>query len=243
MKKSLDHESFIPLYHQLKEIIEEKIGSSDWKTGDKILSENELRKMYNISRNTVQKALDELVQEGILQRQQGKGTFVSKPKIEQPLTGFYSFSKVIANQGMEAKDVILDLEIKSAEYKIANKLQISQGEEVIALQRLRSANDEPVILETSYLPKSIVTELSREDLAKFSLYDLLEEKFGVIVIKAKETFEPVLIRPYEEEFLGVKAGTPGLLLDRIAYDKDGRIVEYCRSIVRGDRCRFYTELL
>lgn len=243
MKKSLDHESFIPLYHQLKEIIEEKIGSSEWKTGDKISSENELRKMYNISRNTVQKALDELVQEGVLQRQQGKGTFVSKPKIEQPLTGFYSFSKVIANQGMKAKDVILDLEIKSAEYKIAKKLQISQGEDVIALQRLRSANNEPIILETSYLPKSIVTELSREDLAEFSLYDLLEEKFGVIVIKAKETFEPVLIRSYEEEFLDVKAGTPGLLLDRVAYDKDGRIVEYCRSIVRGDRCRFYTELL
>ena len=72
---------------------------------------------------------------------------------------------------------------------------------------------------------------------------MLEEKFGVIVVKAKETFEPVLIRPYEEEFLEVKTGTPGLLLDRVAYDKDGRIVEYCRSIVRGDRCRFYTELL
>lgn len=243
MKKSLDHESFIPLYHQLKEIIEQEIGLGEWKPGDKISSENELRQMYDISRNTVQKALDELVQEGVLQRRQGRGTFVSKPKIDQPLTGFYSFSKVIADQGMNAKDIIIDLKTLEADYKIAEKLQINQGEEVISLQRLRTANNEPIILETSYLPKSIVKELSREDLENLSLYDLLEERFGVIVIKAKESFEPVLIRKYEEEFLGVKAGTPGLLLDRVAYDMEGRIVEYCRSIVRGDRCRFYTELL
>lgn len=243
MKESLDHESFIPLYHQLKEIIEKKIGLNEWKTGDKILSENELRQMYSISRNTVQRALDELVQEGILERKQGRGTFVAQPKIEQPLIGFYSFSKVMAEQGMRPKDIILDLRTIPAEYKITKRLQISQDDEVISLQRLRTANDEPIILETSYLPRSLVNKLSREDLEEYSLYDLLEKKYGIIVVKAKETFEPVLVREQEEELLGVKAGTPGLLLDRIAYDAEGRAVEYCRSVVRGDRCRFYTELL
>lgn len=243
MKESLDHESFIPLYHQLKEIIEKKIGLNEWKTGDKILSENELRQMYSISRNTVQRALDELVQEGILERKQGRGTFVAQPKIEQPLIGFYSFSKVMAEQGMRPKDIILDLRTIPAEYKITKRLQITQDDEVISLQRLRTANDEPIILETSYLPRSLVNKLSREDLEEYSLYDLLEKKYGIIVVKAKETFEPVLVREQEEELLGVKAGTPGLLLDRIAYDAEGRAVEYCRSVVRGDRCRFYTELL
>lgn len=243
MKGSLDHESFIPLYHQLKQIIEEKIGLGEWKTGDKILSENELRQMYAISRNTVQRALDELVQEGVLERKQGKGTFVAKPKIDQPLTGFYSFSKVIADQGMRPKDIILDVRTVPAEYKITRRLKIRQNDEVISLQRLRTANDDPIILETSYLPRVLVKKLSRVDLEQYSLYDLLEKKYGIIVVKAKETFEPVLVREEEEELLGVKAGTPGLLLDRIAYDTNGRAVEYCRSIVRGDRCRFYTELL
>lgn len=243
MKQSLDHTSFTPLYHQLKEILQEKVTSGEWKPGDKISSENELRVLYDISRNTVQKALEELVQEGILERKQGRGTFVSKPKIKQPLTGFYSFSKVIASQGMQPKDIVLDLKTNFADYNIAEKLQINHGDEVISLERLRTANKEPIILETSYLPQSIIAELTNDELEKHSLYDLLEEKYGIIVVKAKETFEPVLIREYEEEHLGVKVGTPGLLLDRIAYDMEGRAVEYCRSIVRGDRCRFYTELL
>ena len=107
MEKTIDHSSVIPLYHQLKEIIKEKIELGKWLPGDKIPSENELCKMYEISRNTAIKALDDLVQEGLLHRVQGKGTFVSKPKFEQPLTGFYSFSKVLKDKGMNPKDLII----------------------------------------------------------------------------------------------------------------------------------------
>ncbi len=243
MEKLLDHESFVPLYHQLKERIERKVELGEWNPGDKILSENELRKMYNISRNTVQKALDELVQEGVLERKQGRGTFVAKPKIDQPLIGFYSFSKIISSQGMEPKDIILDIKSEKVTYKVAKKLQIDLEDDVISLKRLRTANEEPIILETSYLPKKLVSELSIEDLEQHSLYDLLEKKFNIIVVKAKEIFEPVIVRESESKLLHINSGSPGLLLDRIAYDSYGNVIEYCRSIVRGDRCRFYTELL
>ncbi|HLR42845.1 MAG TPA: GntR family transcriptional regulator [Pseudogracilibacillus sp.] len=243
MRKSLDHKSFVPLYHQLKEIIERTIETGEWNPGDKILSENEFRELYEVSRNTVQKAIDELVQEGVLERKQGRGTFVSKPKIDQPLIGFYSFSKVISSQGMVSKDIILDIQTEQVHYNLAQELQIANNEEVISLKRLRTANGEPIILETSYLPKKYVSEIKKQDLDTYSLYDLLEKKHDVFVVKAKETFEPVLVREEEGELLEVEAGSPGLLLDRIAYDLDGNIIEYCRSIVRGDRCRFYTELL
>ena len=243
MDKLLDPKSFVPLYHQLKEIIEVKIESGEWRPGDKISSENDLQSIYDISRNTVQKALDELVQEGMLERKQGRGTFVSKPKIEQSLTSFYSFSKVMESQGMNPEDVILNIETKTVKRKIAKKLQIDPSEEVIALQRLRKVDGEPIIFETSYLPRKIISELSREDIEKYSLYDLLEKKHEIFVIKAKETFEPVLVRESESCYLDIKEGSPGLLLDRIAYDSNGRPVEFCRSIIRGDRCRFYTELM
>lgn len=243
MGKLLDHGAFEPLYHQLKKIIEEKVDLEEWKPGDKISSENDLQIKYEISRNTVQRALDELVQDGILERRQGKGTFVAKPKIEQSLTSFYSFSKVMESQGMNPRDVILKIETTTVKSKIAKILQIDQGEEVIALQRLRQVNDEPIILETSYLPKKIVPTLSSDDLEKYSLYDLLEEKHKIIVTKAKEIFEPVLVRDTESKYLNIPEGAPGLLLDRIAYDTKGRPVEFCRSLIRGDRCRFYTELL
>ena len=243
MVKQLEHQSPIPLYHQLKEILKEKIESRDWGQGEKLPSENELITQYNISRNTVKKALDDLVQDGLLNRIQGKGTFVSKPKLEQSLTGFYSFSKVMRAQGLQPKDIILSIEKKAAKLSIARQLQIPEGESVIELKRLRCANDEPIILETSYIPCDLVKELSKQDLEDTSLYDYMEQNFNIYVTSAKEIFEPVLIRDYESHYLEVEEGFPALLLDRIAYNSDKRPVEFCRSIVRGDRCRFYTELI
>lgn len=243
MKKTLDHESFIPLYYQLKEILKEKIESGEWKPGDIIPSENQLQQQYNISRNTAKKALDDLVQDGVLNRIQGKGTFVSTPKIEQSLSGFYSFSKVMEAKGLQPKDIILSLKQKEAKPSVAKQLQLPTGSPVTALRRLRCAQDEPIILETSYIPQHIAPELSVEKLKKNSLYDLLKKEYGIYVTKAKEIFEPVLVRDYESKYLQVEEGFPALLLDRVAYDSNGTVVEFCRSIVRGDRCRFYTELL
>lgn len=243
MNKTLDPNSFTPLYHQLKELLKEKIESGEWVPGDLVPSENKLQQQFNISRNTAKKALDDLVQEGILKRVQGKGTFVSTPKIEQSLKGFYSFSKVMEAKGLQPKDIILGLGLEEAKPGIAKRLEVPAGTTVIALKRLRCAGEEPIILETSYLPQQIAPDLTESKLEKNSLYDILEKDYGIFVTKAKEVFEPVLIRDYESKYLQVREGYPALLLDRIAYEANGDVVEFCRSIVRGDRCRFYTELL
>nr|WP_275576964.1 GntR family transcriptional regulator [Thalassobacillus pellis] len=232
------------MYHQLKEIIIENIENNIWKPGDKIPSEHQLREQYNVSRNTVKKAIEDLVQEGTLYRVQGTGTFVNKPKIEQSLSGFYSFSQVLKDKGLRPKDILLELEQVKAPQKIASALQINKDEEVIMLKRLRCANDEPIILETSYLPVNRVDDLEKMKLVgKTPLYDILANDFNVVVSSAKETFEPVLILEHEASQLNVHEGSPALLLERIAYDSMRRPVEYCKSIVRGDRCRFYTELI
>nr|WP_309099017.1 GntR family transcriptional regulator [Fredinandcohnia onubensis] len=243
MVNPLNHGTFIPLYYQLKEIIEKKIETGEWKPGDKIPSENDLRTTYNVSRNTVQKALNDLVTEGLLERIQGRGTFISKPKIEQSLTSFYSFSKVMEKKGMNPKDILLNLDILTVPNKIAKELQINVEEKVVTLQRIRTANKEPIILETSYIPSKLVPGLRLEDIEASSLYGLLENKYEIIVSKAVEAFEPVLASKEESKYLQIEEGAPCLLLDRTAYDIQGNPVEFCRSIVRGDRCRFYTELL
>src|SRR5579875_2995284 len=107
MRHALDPDSIIPLYHQLKGILRDKIESGVWKPDELIDSEHQLMSQYNVSRNTVKRAIEDLVQEGLLRRVQGKGTFVSFPKIEHSLSGFYSFSKVMKSKGIEARDVIL----------------------------------------------------------------------------------------------------------------------------------------
>lgn len=243
MNQPLQHKSVIPLYHQLKERLKDSISKGHWKSGDKIPSENQLMDQYQVSRNTAKKAIEELVQEGSLYRIQGKGTFVAKPKLQQSLMGFYSFSKVIKEKGMNPKDIILKISEVQPSSKVKEALQIKDDDMVIELQRLRCVDDEPYILESSYIPKNVVP--NKEELKKLerlSLYDLLDQHFNVVVTRAKEAFEPVLIRADESWYLQTKEGLPALLLERTAFDANGLPVEFCRSIVRGDRCRFYTEL-
>ncbi|UOE57395.1 GntR family transcriptional regulator [Bacillus sp. CMF12] len=241
--KHLQHNSIIPLYHQLKEILRESVDNGNWNTGDKVPSENQLMDEYGVSRNTVKKAIEELVQDGVLYRIQGKGTFVSKPKFQQPLMGFYSFSKVLKEHGMNPKDIILEIREVKPTAKIKEGLQMIGDEGVIELKRLRCANNEPIILESSFFTKKTVPDMSKlNEIGPISLYDLLEQQFNVVITRAKEAFEPVLIRADESEHLQTKEGLPALLLERTAFDKEGNPVEFCRSIVRGDRCRFYTEL-
>lgn len=241
--KPLDQASVIPLYHQLKQRLSAKIQSGEWKPEDKIDSENQLMEIFHVSRNTVKKAIEELVQEGRLYRIQGKGTFVSKPRFEQSLGGFYSFSRVLQEKGLNPRDEVLVIQEVYPSTKVRNNLELGEDEQVIEMKRLRFADNDPIVLESSFLPKSIIkdTEILHE-VGSSSLYSLLAQRFDVIVVRAREAFEPVLITKEEARLLKTEAGKPALLLERTAFDTLGKPVEFCISIVRGDRCRFYTEL-
>jgi len=239
----LDPRSPLPLYHQLKEILKDRIESGAWGPGSQVPSENQLQADYRISRNTAKRAIEELVQEGYLTRSQGKGTFVAAPKMEQSLTGFYSFSNAIRSAGMTPGVRVVALREARAKKTVAHHLGIAEGDPVTELTRVRYADDEPFVLETSYVPTAVAPGLSGKKFEESALYSILANDYGLFVVRAKEVFEPVLIRPYESKWLNAEPGYPALLLDRIAYTAGGKPVEFCRSIVRGDRCRFYTELL
>ncbi|MCY9548380.1 GntR family transcriptional regulator [Lysinibacillus xylanilyticus] len=241
--KPLDQASVIPLYHQLKQRLSAKIQSGEWKPEDKIDSENQLMEMFRVSRNTAKKAIEELVQEGKLYRIQGKGTFVAKPRFEQSLGGFYSFSRVLQEKGLNPRDEVLEIQEVFPSTKVRHSLELSEDEQVIEMKRLRFADNEPIVLESSFLPKSIIKDSGiLHEVSSSSLYSLLAQRFDIIVVRAKEAFEPVLISRDEAHLLKTEAGKPALLLERTAFDTSGKPVEFCISIVRGDRCRFYTEL-
>ncbi|MBD7908229.1 GntR family transcriptional regulator [Sporosarcina gallistercoris] len=242
--KPLEQGSIIPLYYQVKQRLDARIKSGEWRPGDKIDSENQLMTVFNVSRNTAKKAIEEMVQEGTLFRIQGKGTFVSHPKFEQSLGGFYSFSQVLKEKGFNPSDIVIEVDEVEPPAAVIEGLQLAADENVVMMKRVRCADGEPIILEASYMPKSIVQ--NKEDLFEVgvtSLYGLLASRYGVTVVRAKEAFEPVLIREQESEYLKTEVGKPALLLERTAYDTHDTPVEFCISIVRGDRCRFYTDLV
>lgn len=237
----LDGNAQVTLYYQLKEKIINKIKSKEWSINYKIPTERQLCDIYNVSRITVRQALDELENDGYLYRKQGRGTFVTAPKIEQRLSKFYSFSEEIAKMGYESSSNLLDFKLIQGDQTITTSLNVDKDSQIYSIRRLRLANIEPFAIETSFIPYSIASGLAAEDVAINGLYKTLQQKFDIIPDEAEETFEAVLIDVENADYLHVVKNSPGILLERFTYF-NGRVVEFCRSLIRGDRYKYKVTL-
>lgn len=237
----LHRESPIPLYYQLKEIIHNHIVSGEWVAGEKIPSEKELGQEYGVSRTTVRQALEELVHEGLLSREQGVGTFVSNEKMEHELGRLTSFTEDIRMRGMEPSSRFLSIELVSPPEGIANKLDLEGSEQVLKLVRVRLADDEPVGIHTSYVKNKFDTSL--EELRNIfskestSLYEFAEKR-GVPPIDALEALEAVPANETEAKLLNVAEFSPLLLITRTTYSLGKSPLEFCRMVYRADRYRY-----
>jgi GntR family transcriptional regulator len=209
--------------------------------GAAVPPERELAAQFGTSRTTVRQALAELVVEGRLQRMQGRGTFVAKPKVAQ-LLELASYTARMRNHGMTPETRILDIQIAGADAEIAALLAIGPAEPVLRLHRLRLADGEPMSVDISLLPANRFPGLAEQLGAGASLYETLATRYGVEPADAEETIETVLAGPAEAHLLRVDPGLPLLLLTRHAFDSSGKPVEWARSWYRGDRYKFVTRL-
>ena len=208
--------------------------------GDAIRSERRLAADLGVSRPTLRSAIDELVREGLLLRRHGSGTYVAEPKIALPLT-MTSFTEDISRRGMRPASRVLSFEATSAGAKLGAKLRISPAEKVWAIRRLRLADDETMAIEFLHVPQRMVRDLRREDLARGSFYELLAAR-GVTIASGVQTIEPTVTTPEEAEVLGVPVHAPAFLFERTTESDRGEVVEFVRSVYRGDRYKLVTEL-
>jgi GntR family transcriptional regulator len=210
--------------------------------GQAIPAERRLCELLGVSRLTVRAALDELVAEGYLTRRHGSGTYVSEPKIAQPLT-LTSFSEDMRRRGMVPGSRTLELVLVSAGARLGRRLQLSPEEPVVRVRRLRLADGEPMALEILNVPAAMVPGLSEADLENASFYDLLQDRYGVTILSGTQTIEPTVTNEEESEALGVPLHSPVFLFERTSLAQSGQPVEFVRSFYRGDRYRLVTELL
>jgi GntR family transcriptional regulator len=208
--------------------------------GGAIPSERQLSQDLGVSRLTVRAAIDELAREGYLVRRRGSGTFVREPKIAQELT-MTSFSEEMRRRGMRPGSKTLSLDVKHAGAYLGRCLHVSPSERIVVAERLRLADDETMAIETLHVPERIVPGLTREDFDETSFYDLLEERYGVEIVGGVQTIEPTVTNEEESELLGVPLHSPAFQFERTTRS-DTEIVEFVRSIYRGDRYRLVTEL-
>ncbi|MBI1277468.1 MAG: UTRA domain-containing protein [Anaerolineaceae bacterium] len=236
----IDQNSPIPLYYQIQQNIIELIEANVIRAGDPLPSERELSDLYAVNRMTLRQAMNELCSQGILRRVRGVGTFVTEKNMGTPFVpAVTGFSERFRNSGYKPTSRVITLEVIQASPLVAQRLQLDENDQVISLVRLRFLDDEPLMLEKSFLSYNAYPDLIEQDFSVQSLYDVLAQHYGVHILETEQTLEPTLLKTEESKLFELKAGLPAMLVSITAYTTDHQPIEFSKSVVRGDRCRYY----
>ena len=233
----LDTTSIVPLYKQLKDLLLSDIKEGRLKVNQRIPTELELSQQFQISRMTVRKALAELVDEGVLAKKQGKGTFVQEEKMTEDLSSPNSFTNLCRCNGKEPGGRTLKFTLQEARERDRRVLQLGDTEQVIRVERVRTADNVPVMLENLYFPghlKNILTE----NLNDVSLYQILREKYGLHSGNSVMEISVCEATPEEASVLEIKTGKPCLLMEEIVYDQYNKPLHRTKSVLRGDKFKY-----
>ena len=239
---SINRRSKIPFYQQLYEILRGKIVHGDWKPGDMMPPESELIEQYQVSRNTVRQVLDLLVQEGLIYRQRGRGTFIAHPTLEQTMLRIISFTEDMQQRNFDPSTEVLSSKIMTAPIEIAGKLQVDEGEEVAVIERLRLADGEPMSIEKSFLIHRYCPNILRNDYAHNPLRQVLERDYRIRLVHARQIIRAIMASVELAELLEINMPSPLLFLERVSYSQDTLPVEYLEIYYRADRYSLYNEL-
>lgn len=235
MHMVLSRNTFEPLYYQIREHIREKINSGEYPPNSMIPSEAELCEIYNVSRVTVRRAILDLVQEGLLNRGKGKGTFVSEDYGMSTVNGVQSFTQELMGLNMRPSAKLLSCKIHSADSFLCSKLKLEAGEQVITISRLRLTNNEPCMVEVMNFPYKLVPGLERQDLNQ-SIYHLLKDNYQCEVVFAQDVMEPIIIGEYESKLLELTMPAAGMRTYRTGRDANQNPIEYSTHIIPGKMC-------
>jgi GntR family transcriptional regulator len=232
----------IPLYHQVRESLTDRIGSGAWCPGQLLPSEGDLALEFGVSKITIRQAMQLLQNQGLVERVQGRGTFVSRPKVLHNLMELSTRSSlgpehITQNRLQYIKEVL-------PSRSVAHRLQLKPGETVFELKRSVLEGNDPLMLITSWLPAKAfpgLDQLDRETIRK-SLRRLLNERYGVEVTHQHKEIEVAVLDDDEAEALNSQPGAPALLLTYLSHDAMQMPVEYRKWIVRADRCKCVLDL-
>lgn len=229
----------VPKYYRIKQRLLQM--TDERAPGAPMPAERLLAVEFRTSRTTIRKALQELVGEGRLDRIQGKGTFVARPKVYRTLQ-LTSYTEDMRAQGLNPTSQVLDIGYIAADAELAALLEVEPEDRVLRIERLRLAGGEPMAIEATHLPDRRFPHLRRNLSRYTSLYTTLAEVYGVRPTEADETIETSPATPREAGLLATDVGLPMLLLSRHSRDETGTPVEWVRSVYRGSRYKFTATL-
>lgn len=239
---ALDKTNAKPLHIQIEESIFQKLESGEWAPGKIIPSENELSHVYGVSRTTVRNVITKLVQEGLLFRTPGKGTYVAEPKIVAHSLSYAGIREQLEQMGYEVTTQVLSFESETVDHKILKHFPGLGDPHFHVVRRLRLLKGEPLSIHISYLPQSYCPGIDQYDLSSEQLCTVLSQGYGLHRAKTIETLESVAANPTEAALLKIAPGQPLLLLQDQIMEASGRTFEYSKVIFRGEKIKVTLEI-
>jgi GntR family transcriptional regulator len=239
---SLNRQSPIPLYHQLKEYLIERVENGEYPTDEPLPTEMEITKQFRVSRATVRRAMQELEFDGYIHRMPGKGTFILRTKLRRGLSRLTSFTEDMVARGEVVTSKLLHFDTRHPPAHVAEKLKISTSNTVLYIHRLRLAGDIPMALNISYLhlPEGVSIERSELEMTA-SLWSILEQK-NIHLIEADKSIEAIAANEERARLLAMPVGAPLLLVEGIVYTTGHAPVEYHQVISCGERYKYSLHL-
>jgi len=239
--KHVDRGNPQKLYLQLFEILKEKLESGEWAVDAQIPTEEELCRVYDVSKATVRKAISDLAQRGRLRRVQGRGTFVCERVIVDDLGFFTSFREQMFEAGIDFSTTVLVKTTTMLTEELSLDLEVADDQHLVYLRRLRTVAGEPILIEEAYLPLHLCPGLLEDDVENVSLFDVLTHKYDIHITKVKRYIGLTYLSPDEARQLGLPEGAPAMLHSQYLYAGEEQVM-YSRAVKRPDRFQFFIEL-
>ena len=230
-----------PKYLQIVSYFAKKITNGELEDNEKLPTEEEICKLFNVSRTTARQALNGLANEGYIYKSQGKGSFVNLSKMKMQLNSLQGFSEEMRNKGMVPSSKLVSVKMCNPDAYIAEKLGIDSTIKIYSICRIRFANDIALSLENAYLPFFICPDVQKYDLTG-SLYKILYDNYNISPVRANQCIAASFIDKKTAKLLNVSAGTQALVIERTTHLSNDKPFEYVRSIYRGDKYKFYVDM-
>jgi GntR family transcriptional regulator len=237
-----DPDSRLPLLAQIEDRLGSEILAGTPAPGEQLPPEDQLVQRFGVSRTTIRAAVQNLIRRGLVEIRRGKGSYVTRPKITQELTGLTGFVEDMAAAGKQASATVLSRGLQPANEAVAAHLALPKGTMVMRIERVRLADGVPVSFDETYLPEALGTRVAAEDLATQPIFTLLEERFDTPLIEAEYRLEAVAADTAIAKALEIAPGAPIFRIERTSFTTGHVPVDYERLYYRGDHISFTTRL-
>lgn len=242
MKKVIDANKNVSLYLQVKDVLIKNIQEKVWPPNTLIPTEQELMEEFNVSRTTLRQAITLLVQDGLLEKKQGRGTIVKpQPLIGGSLGKLKGFAEEVTERGLTPNSKLLRADFKKDLYYETSMLEVVEGEEIFVIERIRFADEVPIAIERSCWPLYIGKLLNEHDLNSAKFYGILEDN-DIFLKRAKEKVSAINATIYEADLLGIRGGEALLEMKRLSFGFDDKPIEFTTTKYRSDKYYYDIEL-